>query len=315
VGATRRVAALAGSLLVAGAGLAGCGTQRASRPPVPIPAAPSPPSRATAAPCVITRPDPRAGRAARTRLLRDIDRYLAGRSGRVVFAVYDLVTGVRLGRGAHDSRLITASGAKVDILAALLARPGGLRAGDWPTATRMITQSDNSAADTLWGRAGGGGGLAAFYRRMRMRETTPGPGKFWGGTTTSPADRIRLLTALVKGGAGLSVGEGRTVLGLMSRVLPEQAWGVSAAARLGDRVALKNGWTPRPFVRNTWAVTSYGRITGPGRDLLLSVQTDQQAGEGQGIQAIEGLARLIGARLGGLTPTRSLPCAARPATG
>ncbi|MGW7483661.1 serine hydrolase [Nonomuraea muscovyensis] len=290
--------------------VAGCGTERAVGPPSPVTSARP---RVTVAPCVLKVADPRAGRAARTRLLRDLDRYLAGRPGRVVFGAHDLVTGVRLGRGAHDGGIITASGAKVDILARLLLlRRTGLRAGERELASRMIRESDNAAADTLWWRVGAGGGMSDFYRRAAMRETTPGPSRFWGGTTTSPADRIRLLTVLVRGGARMSAGDRRLVLDLMSRVRPEQAWGVSAAARPGDRVAVKNGWTPRPFVRNTWAVTSYGRITGPGRDLLLSVQTDQQAGEGQGIQTIEGLARLIGTRLDGLAPVRSRPCAARP---
>ncbi|MFG3442689.1 serine hydrolase [Nonomuraea sp. NPDC047897] len=298
--------------LVLGSGcLAGCGTERAVGPPSPVTSARPP---ATVAPCVLKVADPRAGRAARTRLLRDIDRYLAGRPGRIVFGAHDLVTGVRLGRGEHDDDIITASGAKVDILARLLLlRRTGLEPGERELASRMVRESDNAAADTLWRRVGAGGGMSALYRRAGMRETTPGPSRFWGGTTTSPADRIRLLTVLARGGAGLSAADRRLVLGLMGRVLPEQAWGVSAAARPGDRVALKNGWTPRPFVHNTWAVTSYGRITGPGRDLLLSVQTDRQAGEGQGIQAIEGLARLIGSRLDGLAPLSARPCAARPA--
>lgn len=291
--------------------VAGCGTERAVGPPSP---AASARPRAIVAPCVLKVADPRAGRAARARLLRDVDRYLAGRPGRIVFAAHDLVTGVRLGRGEHERGTITASGSKVDILARLLVlRRTGLGAGERELASRMIRESDNAAADALWGRVGAGGGMSGFYRRAGMRETTPGPSRFWGGTTTSPADRIRLLTVLARGGAGMSAADRRLVLGLMSRVRPEQAWGVSAAARPGDRVALKNGWTPRPFIRDTWAVTSYGRITGPGRDLLLSVQTDQQAGEGQGIQAIEGLARLIGSRLDGLAPLRPRPCAARAA--
>ncbi|WP_162795687.1 serine hydrolase [Nonomuraea lactucae] len=301
------------ALLRLGVGLglvAACGTERAVGPPSPV----TPPQvRVKAPPCVLKVPDPRAGRAARARLLHDIDRYLSGRPGRIVFAAHDLATGVRLGRGEHEHGMITASGAKVDILAALLLSRTSLRAGEQELASRMIRESDNSAADALWWRVGAGGGMTGFYRRAGMRETVPGPSKFWGGTRTSPADRIRLLTLLVKGGAGLGAADRRLVLGLMSSVQREQAWGVSAAARPGDRVALKNGWTPRPFVRNTWAVTSYGRVSGPGRDLLLSVQTDQQAGEGQGIQAIEGLARLIGHRLAALTPVRAQPCAARPA--
>ncbi|WP_170222970.1 serine hydrolase [Nonomuraea turkmeniaca] len=298
------------AIWVAWAGLtlvAGCGTERA---PI-VPAAARAPVKV--ARCVLKFPDARAGTAARARLLRDLSRYVRGRPGRVVYAAHDLVTGVTLGQGAHEHDMITASGAKVDILAALLARrSGGLDEGERDLADRMIRESDNRAADTMWSRVGGGGAMSAFYDRAGLRETTPGPSRFWGGTNTSPADRIRLLKVLVQGGKGLSAADRRLVLGLMGRVQKDQAWGVSAAARPGDRVALKNGWTPRPFIHNTWAVTSYGRVVGPGRDLLLSVQTDQQPGEGTGIETIEGVARMIGARLDALAPTITRPCPTNP---
>ncbi|SEG53611.1 Beta-lactamase class A [Nonomuraea solani] len=263
--------------------------------------------------CVLKFPDPRAGSAARVRLQRDLARFVSRRPGRVVYSALDLVTGVSLGYGEHEHDMITASGAKVDILAALLARRDGrLGEGERDLASRMIRESDNGAADALWSRVGGGGAMSAFYRRIGLRETTPGPSRFWGGTNTSPADRVRLLKVLVNGGKGLTSADRATVLGLMGRVQKDQAWGVSAAARPGDRVALKNGWTPRPFIHHTWAVTSYGRVVGPGRDLLLSVQTDRQPGEGTGIQTIEGVARMIGARLDSLSPTTTRPCPTNP---
>lgn len=289
----------------AGGLMAGCGTEAVmlqvpAHPHVVLPA------------CRLDVPDPTAAATARTRLLRDIDHYLARRQGRIVYSAHDLVTGLKLGRGEHESGIITASGAKVDILTALLLRRGKLSDSENDQAKRMIRESDNWAADALWWRVGAGYGMGQFYRRMGLRETVPGPSRYWGGTTTSPADRIRLLRLLVEGGRGLRAKDRDLVLDLMSHVQRDQAWGVSAAARPGDRVALKNGWTPRPFVHNTWAVTSYGRIHGPGRDLLLSVQTDLQPGEGSGIQAIEGLARLIGRRLDRLSPTMVRACAARP---
>ncbi len=286
---------------------AGCGQERA---PVVSVAVQAP---VKVARCLLKFPDKRAGVVARARLERDIARYVHGRPGRIVYGALDLVSGIRVGQGEHEHDLITASGAKVDILAALLSRKDGrLGEGELDLATRMITESDNSAADALWSRVGAGGGMSEFYRRIGLRETTPGPSKYWGGTTTSPADRIRLLRALVKGGGGLSAADRRTVLGLMERVQQDQAWGVSAAARAGDRVALKNGWTPRPFIHNPWAVTSYGRVSGPGRELLVSVQTDRQPGEGTGIQTIEGIARLIGARLDDLSPVITRPCPTEP---
>ncbi|TYB67318.1 serine hydrolase [Nonomuraea sp. PA05] len=286
---------------------AGCGAGKA---PV-VPAAVEVPVKV--ARCVLKYRDNRAAGVARARLERDLAAYVRDRPGRIVYGAQDLVTGVRLGQGEHEHDMITASGAKVDILAALLSRRDSrLDQGERDLASRMIRESDNSAADALWSRVGGGGAMSDFYARIGLKETTPGPSKYWGGTNTSPADRIRLLKVLIRGGKGLSAADRGMVLGLMERVQKDQAWGVSAAARPGDRVALKNGWTPRPFIHNTWAVTSYGRVVGPGRDLLLSVQTDRQPGEGTGIQTIEGIARMIGHRLDGLSPTTTRPCPTNP---
>jgi hypothetical protein len=294
-------------LMVVTAAVAGCA------PPVVREVAVVPQAHVPSPPCILKYPDLRASRAARARLQHDVARYVARQPGRVVFGAHDLATGLRLGHHAHERGMITASGSKVDILAALLLRRHRLTGGERDLATRMIRESDNAAADALWSRVGGGYGMGGFYRRAGLRETVPGPSQFWGGTNTSPADRLRLLRLLAEGGGGLRAAERRLVLGLMERVQRDQAWGVSAAARPGDRVALKNGWTPRPFMHNTWAVTSYGRITGPGRDLLLAVQTDYQPGEGRGIQAIEGLSDLVGRRLADLRQVTVRACPAAPA--
>ncbi|RSN13998.1 serine hydrolase [Nonomuraea sp. WAC 01424] len=260
--------------------------------------------------CVLTLQDARAGDVARERLQRDIDQYVSGRPGRVAYSFLELNSGVGFGHAEHQHDMITASGAKVDILTALMLDRDRLHEDERDLAERMIIESDNGAADALWGRVGGA--MSGVYQRLGLNETAPGPGMYWGGTSTSPADRIRLLKVLVNGGKGLSDGDRALVLGLMGRVVKDQSWGVSAAARPGDRVALKNGWTPRPFIHNTWAVTSYGRVVGPGRDLLLAVQTDQQPGEGPGIETIERVARMIGSRFDELSPTTTRSCPKNP---
>ncbi|SDM33614.1 serine hydrolase [Nonomuraea jiangxiensis] len=278
--------------------VAGCGTDQAAVEPAAV-KAPVKVGR-----CLLKYPHVHAGRVARARLGKDLARYVSGRPGHVAYAALDLVSGVRLAQGEHERDVIIAGGAKVDIVTALLQRrTGALGKEELDLAARMIKKSEDKAADALWSRIGAGGAMSEFYRQVGLKETTPGPGDHWGGTRTSPADRVRLLKVLIKGGRGLSVHDRRLVLRLMSQVVRDQAWGVSAAARPVDRVALKNGWTRRPFESGTWAVTSYGRVAGPGRDLLLSVQTDGQPEEGTGRATIEGIARMIGARLDSLSPT------------
>lgn len=285
--------------------VSGCGTERALEIPAAVwePKVPD---------CVLKYRDRAAEAQAHTRLRREIADYVARQPGRIAYSAHDLVTGITLGYRENEDHMIAASGAKVDILTALLLRRGKLGAEERDLASRMISESDNAAADALWSRVGAGNGMSRFYRQVGLRQTRPGSDRFWRGTNTSPADRVRLLRLLVKGGYGLGRAPGDLVLGLMGRVQPDQAWGVSAAARPGDQIALKNGWTRRPLEHHTWAVTSYGRITGPGRDLLLSIQTDLQPGEGQGIQAVEGLAKLIGYRLSSLRRLKIRPCAGTP---
>lgn len=290
---------------------AGCGAEQAAV----IPAAAKPPSKV--ARCVLKIPSPRAGAEARAQLVRDLAAYIATRPGRIVYGAMDLVTGVQFGQGAHDHDIITASGAKVDILTALLhQRTQDLTEEERDLAILMITESDNLAADALWSRVGASSAMSAFYESVGLTETTPGPDIYWGGTLTSPTDRIRLLKLLVRGDksgkSDLTAADRRFVLRLMSRVQKDQSWGVSAAARPGDRVALKNGWTPRPFISGTWAMTSYGRIEGPDRDLLLSVQTDNQPGPDMGIETIERVSRRIGNRLDSLAPNITRPCTGNP---
>lgn len=294
-------------LVIAAGYVAGCGDAPAPEAPVAVRAP------VEVARCVLTFRDHRRTRVARVRLERDLAQYLRGRPGRVIYGARDLATKVRLGRGEHDQDVITAGGAKVDILAALLAaRDSRLAGEERGLATRMILERDNLAADTLWSLLGGETSLSGFYAGLGLSESTPGPGIFWGGTTTSPADRIRLLRTLVKGGGGLTAADRGMVLGLMGRMGQEQSWGVSAAARPGDRVALKNGWTPQPQAQVSWAVTSYGRVEGPGRDLLLSVQTDGQPSQATAIETVEEVARMIGARLGELSPRTTRPCPTNP---
>lgn len=81
----------------------------------------------------------------------------------------------------------------------------------------------------MWSAIGGGAGLAAANRKLGLRSTRPGPGGAWGSTTTSAADQVRLLNALISPRSPLTARHRRYVLSLMSDVTPEQAWGVSAA--------------------------------------------------------------------------------------
>lgn len=320
-----------GRRFAAGAGLAGAATVSVllalgivalwpeSTPAAPIgsgsgsawasPAAAPYGSRATAPAASRTRaPAPArtmSQRELREKLTRALDRYLRHRSGQLTLSIRDLSTGFAFSYRPKTTT-VTASIVKVDILIALLLKvqreDRHLTAAERGLATRMIELSDNDAANALWYAAGGSAGLAAANVKLHLRSTSPGPGGVWGATRTSAADQIRILGALTSRRSPLTPRSRGYVLGLMSHVAPEQAWGVSAAADDDDEVALKNGWLPRPADGGRWTINSIGRVHGDGHDYLIAVLSKLNISMGAGVETVEHATRLVTSALREATP-------------
>ncbi|MEO3800448.1 serine hydrolase [Nonomuraea sp. B1E8] len=240
-------------------------------------------------------------------LTRSLDRYLDGVSGELAVSVLDLSTGLSYSYN-RGLRTATASIVKVDIVIALLLkvqRQGrGLTAWERRAAARAIKVSDNAAASALWSAIGGASGLTAANKRLGLRHTRAGPGGAWGSTTTSAADQVRLLKALSSATSPLSAKHRRYVLGLMRNVVPEQAWGVSAAGRGATGVALKNGWLPRQRDGGKWTVNSIGRVRDRGHTFLIAVISRRNSSMRVGIKAIERVSRLVTQALAGAAAQR-----------
>ena len=219
-----------------------------------------------------------------------LDALLAAVPTRVSVAATNLATGATFGY-FDDRRFPTASVVKVDIAAALLlqAQDDGqaLSAGTDELVIAMIEQSDNDAADELWSRIGGSAGLAAADLRLGLTQTTPGPDGLWGLTTTSAADQLRLLVELTSEQSPLAAPARAYLLRLMGAVEEDQAWGVSAAARPGDRLAVKNGWLPLDGDDGNWVVDSIGQLGGVGGTLLVAVLSDASADMDSAISVVQ----------------------------
>jgi beta-lactamase class A len=227
--------------------------------------------------------------------------YLAGRTGTVLAAVYDIGTGRTwdLGQGAPQAE---ASVVKLDILETLLAEQGaGLPAADQSLAEQMIEDSDNDAATSLWNAAGGPARIGAFNAKARLTHTVPSlcvvcqgfPWPGWGLTTTTADDQIALLKQLVTPGSVLTRAERDYALSLMEDVTPSQRWGVTGGVPASVTVALKNGWLPLKGTDSDWQVNSVGWIHGGGRDYLLAVLSTGNPGEQYGIDTIDQLAAMV----------------------
>jgi beta-lactamase class A len=197
----------------------------------------------------------------------------------------------------HGGRLFhTASIVKVDILATLLLQHQ--RAGtplskrERMLAAEMIENSDNLAATDLWDAIGRAGGLRKANRKLGLRNTTPGEGVYWGLTSTTVDDQLRLLADLTSRKSPLSARSRSYELGLMRHVEADQAWGVTAAATPGTRSAVKNGWLPDGSY-TTWVINSIGVIHEDGHEILVAVLSKDQPSESAGIAQAEAAARAV----------------------
>ncbi len=244
-------------------------------------AAPAPHDKAAASP-------PPTSESATGALADAVQARTQGIKGRTAVATLDLNTGVTASYGA-DTTFATASIVKVDILAALLLQKDGeLTQGQEATAKRMIQNSDNSAATSLWKQIGGARGLSAANQTLGLTSTTPGTKARWGLTTTTVADQLRLLSAIFTEDSPLTAQSRGYIRTLMGNVANDQDWGVSAADdRGGTAPYVKNGWLPRS---GGWIVNSIGEAEHAGHKLLIVALSDGRPSEKVGINVLEGIA-------------------------
>ncbi|MGZ4617904.1 MAG: serine hydrolase [Frankiaceae bacterium] len=218
--------------------------------------------------------------------------YFASRPGTESIAVYDATSGITYAYGP-GTRFHTASTIKVAILGSLLLRAQNakrpLTANERTLAARMIEFSDNAATDVLWSAIGNGTGLSRFMAQIGMRHTVPGPGPYWILTETTTVDLTMLMRAVAYPNFVLANDSRAYILQLMGNVTVSQRWGVSAAVRPGQRVALKNGWM---VVQHIWGINSMGRIWGSGRDFVIAVLTNGSPTKNVGIATVEGGTRV-----------------------
>jgi hypothetical protein len=287
------------------AGTGPAGVAETSRSAAASPAGsarPSSPARTSPAPGTRSRLAAPAGHA--DPLSAAAASYVAGRSGTVLAAVYDIRTGQswRLGDGQAQPE---ASVVKLDILETLLARQGGtaLSPADQSLSQSMIEDSDNDAATSLWDEAGEAAGIGAYNGKAGLTRTTPSacvtcagfPWPGWGLTTSVPYDQLTLLKQLITPGPRplLPAAERSYALSLMENVAPDQRWGVSGGVPAGVTVALKNGWLPLNDANTDWQVNSVGWVSGEGRDYLVAVFSTGNPAEQYGIDTISALSSVI----------------------
>ncbi len=214
-------------------------------------------------------------------------------------SVYDERTGCQYDLHPTE-RIGTASVLKVEIMAGILLRAQnegrGLTAAEAGEILPMITQSDNTAATTLWESLGEGPGMANLDSVFGLNSTVPAS-PLWGLTSTSAADQVHLLRQVLLGDFGpLSAPYRNLAINYMTSVTPSQRWGITAGVPAGWTVANKNGWAPGSD--GLWNVNSTGVVWDPsGGGYAIALLSTGWSGEAPGITGIETVSRAVAAQL------------------
>lgn len=222
--------------------------------------------------------------------LRDAWSYARAREGEVSLAVVDSEGRLR-GRG-EDRLYSAASTVKAMLLAAELERleRDGLPLDPATDSLldAMITYSDNAAADAIYARVGDEGMFAVAERAGMEGFTEAG---HWGNAQISAADLARFYSRLDE----LMAGPQRAyALGLLGSIVPEQSWGIPAAAGERWAVRFKGGWLPDHALVHQAAEL---RERAGDRELSLAVLTDAQPSHDYGVETVRGVAaRLLAER-------------------
>ena len=111
----------------------------------------------------------------------------------------------------------------------------------------------------------------------------------------------------------LSAASRSYALGLMSRVIASQRWGVPAGAPAGVTVHVKNGWLPRPTYG--WRIHSIGSFSSRGRNYRIVVLSENNPTMAYGIRTIENVAIVIHRDLNSGLPAAIRPSVVSPSWG
>lgn len=207
--------------------------------------------------------------------LDDVLRIVSAGSDKFGVFLTDLRSG---GTYSFNGDYASQNASMVKVMTALMAlrKAGGLLTGENAgVATKMITQSDNASAETLWAYGGGADAYQQLAEELEMTHTHRQEGRNdWSWTWTTPSDQVLLLKYITEGGTkAFTAEQGAYVYDLMGKVTDDQTWGVGAPKSAMVAVHLKNGWVQFKSTDNLWAVNSMGTVKGDDRDYRMAVMT------------------------------------------
>ncbi len=206
--------------------------------------------------------------------------WLKGRQGVTAVAVVD--TSGALHGWHQNEQFVTASVIKAMLLVEYLRTHATLSSWAVDTLTPMIEESNNTAAEAVYGVVGDAG-LDALARAAHMSRFSIA-GVLFGAQLTA-ADQARFFYRLP---SLVPKAHRAFALYLLWHVVSYQSWGIPATARpLGWQVWFKGGWRSTSIGQLVHQVARLQR--GP-RTFSLAVFTNGDPSQAYGIQTIAGVA-------------------------
>ncbi len=212
--------------------------------------------------------------------------WLKGRSGVTAVAVVDTSGALR---GWHQNeQFVTASVIKAMLLVEYLRTHTTVSSWAVSTLTPMIEESDNTAAEAVYGVVGDAG-LYSLAKAAGMSRFSIA-GVLFGAQLTA-ADQARFFYRLP---SLVPKAHRAFALYLLSHIVSYQSWGIPATARpLGWQVWFKGGWRGTSIGQ---LVHQVARLSKGPRTFSMAVFTNGDPSQGYGIQTIAGVAaRLLAA--------------------
>ncbi len=205
--------------------------------------------------------------------------------GTYAWAFLDRTTGARYGSANADATNFSESMIKSWIAADFLRRADEQNQDPPPyrmdQLVRMIRDSSNGAAESIWIANGQDAGIRRLIDLCRLKHTRVFP-DMWSQTMISANDAVRMGECVANGTAagpqwtGWLLEEMRKVRGTTSQQPDGGRWGIIDALPPTDAaaIAIKNGWTLHSD--NTWNVNCLAIDSG----WILAVMTDYPGARG-----------------------------------
>jgi beta-lactamase class A len=188
-----------------------------------------------------------------------------------------------------NEQYYTASIVKLSILEKILildqAAGHSLTAEEMQDAHPMITESDNQAAQRLWQRAGGTGGMQDFFDHNGAPSTRADTTGGFGLTETTALDQLAIVNKVAYSNTPLSNESVAVANDLMHQIIPGQRWGVSGGLPSDVTYELKDGWLPN----TNCTINSIGHVHDGNEDYTFAVLTKRSSSMSDAIVTIEQL--------------------------